>query len=329
VNGRPGRPADHVGAVTSVVLSPDDIRLVQGDPARRRRYLDVVLALSSRRYLKASQEYRRVLRQRNRVLQAGSGPALIEPWTEQLVEHGARILAARLRFLSRWSGRLAEISARLAGSSAATVRWSYEGSVTEAGDPTDVLAERWEGTAERMPVLVDATAAPLPSGEAPRFGAALGSASPVSDEEPHEPVDARSVAVLAELLREELDRKALPERRRGMTLAGPHRDDVCIRIGDHAGRDARRFGSQGEQRTIALALRFLESDVLTHERGELPIVLLDDVFSELDPSRSRALLAFLAEGQQVFLTTPKPLAVELPFDLPRYTVEDGRVRLAS
>ena len=114
-----------------------------------------------------------------------------------------------------------------------------------------------------------------------------------------------------------------------MTLAGPHRDDVCIRIGDHAGRDVRKFGSQGEQRTVALALRFLESEVLTHERGELPIVLLDDVFSELDPARSRALLAFLAEGQQTFLTTPKSLAVELPFDLPRYTVEDGRMRLVS
>jgi DNA replication and repair protein RecF len=335
VNGRPGRPADHVGAVTSVVLSPEDIRLVQGDPGRRRRYLDVVLALSSRRYLKALQEYRRVLRQRNRVLQAGAGRALIEPWTEQLVEHGARILADRLRFLSRWGGRLGEISARLAGSAAGAVRWSYEGSVTEAGDPADVLAEQWEGAAQRVPVLVDATPGPVTAAGAPRFRDELAAEETASDAaadaaDAEGAMDERApMAALAELLREELERKAVPERRRGMTLAGPHRDDVCIRIGDHSGRDLRRFGSQGEQRTVALALRVLESEVLTHERGELPIVLLDDVFSELDPARSRALLAFLAEGQQAFLTTPKSLAVELPFELPRYTVEDGRMRLVS
>ncbi len=332
VDGREGRPAEHVGAVTSVVLSPDDIRLVRGDPARRRRYLDVVLALSSRRYLKALQEYRRVLRQRNRVLQAGAGHALIEPWTEQLVEHGAWILGNRLRFLSRWGGRLGEISARLAGSPAAAVRWSYECSAAAPAEPASALAERLEVVAEPVAALVDvldAATGLVEPGDGLRMGhgssgeALQGSAPAAAPPEESAP----ALAALAELLREELDRKAVPERRRGMTLAGPHRDDVCIRIGDRESRDVRRFGSQGEQRTVALALRFLEAEVLTHERGELPIVLLDDVFSELDAGRSRELLAFLAADQQVFLTTPKSLAVELPFELPRYTVEDGRVRL--
>jgi DNA replication and repair protein RecF len=272
VDGRAGRPADHVGTALSVVLGPADIRLVQGSPTRRRRWLDVLLALSSKTYLRAFQAYARALRQRNRVLlSAPAGdPALLAPWTEQLVAHGAVLIERRRRFLDDWRERFAEISARLAGDSAAALGWRYE--------------------------------------------------SPV------EPLDDTEAAT-GEALRRELERRADVERRRGATLAGPHRDDLAI-LADGAGteRDLRAFGSQGEQRTAALALRFLETEVLTREREEPPVVLLDDVFSELDPHRSRELLGFLALGRQVFLTTPRPLAVELPIELPRYTVESGRVR---
>jgi DNA replication and repair protein RecF len=293
VDGRPGRPADHAGTALSVVLGPSDIRLVQGSPARRRRWLDVLLALSSKPYLRAFQAYSRALRQRNRVLlSAPAGdPALLAPWTDQLVAHGAVLIRSRRRFLDEWRPRFAEISARLAGDAASALAWRYESAV--------------------------------------------------------EPLDDSDAAV-GDALRRELDRRAAVERRRGATLAGPHRDDVAIlarvsrapagsprsdgQDGNGGGpargaeRDLRAFGSQGEQRTAALALRFVETEVLASEREEPPVVLLDDVFSELDPHRSRELLGFLAPGRQVFLTTPRPLALELPIELPRYTVEDGRVR---
>ncbi len=321
IDGRERRLAEHVGAVASVVLCPDDIRLVQGDPARRRRYLDVVLALSSRRYLKASQEYRRVLKQRNRVLQTGGGLALLEPWTEQLVEHGAAIVAERLRFLARWGARLGVISGRLAGTPEGSVAWSYQSSAA-VSDAVQVVPAPVAGHLDApLPALFEGTAS-----LAEPFGRLVSPAGADAGEAAE--FDALA---LAGALREEFARRATVERRRGMTLAGPHRDDLgfWIGAGEGPGRDLRRFGSQGEQRTAALALRFLEAEVLTHERGELPIVLLDDVFSELDPARSRELLGFLAPGQQVFLTTPKPLAVELPIDLPRHTIEGGRLRPVS
>ena len=129
VDGRVVRPVEQIGAMLTVILSPVDIRLVQGSPARRRKYLDILLSLCSRRYLRSLQEYRRVLKQRNRVLQTGRGVsqlALLEPWTEQLVRHGALLLAERTRFFAIWAPRLAEIGERLAGGSAGRVTWRYE-----------------------------------------------------------------------------------------------------------------------------------------------------------------------------------------------------------
>ncbi|MFN2433082.1 MAG: DNA replication/repair protein RecF [Gemmatimonadota bacterium] len=297
VDGARLRPAEAIGTALSVILSPSDIRLVQGSPARRRRYLDVVLSLVSPRYLRALQEYRRALKQRNRVLQAAGGGlsahgALLAPWTEGVAAHGGVILAERHRFLARWGQRFADISERLGGSAAAALAWRYESTIV-------VTVEE----VARRPQL-----------------ALVGAGAAEDEDDP--PGDA---APFVDALRQELDRRAPAERRRGMTLAGPHRDDLSLHAEAGAERDLRTFGSQGEQRTAALALRFLEAEVLTRERGQLPVVLLDDVFSELDPRRSRELLGFLAPGQQVFLTTPKPLSDDLALDLPSYAVEAGAV----
>jgi DNA replication and repair protein RecF len=344
VDGRAARPAEHVGTALSVVLSPADIRLVQGSPARRRRYLDVALSLCSRRYVRALQDYGRALKQRNRLLQAGGSgaqPALLEPWTEQLARHGAAILEARLRFLARWGARFGEISARLAGSGTGVLGWRYESAVAQ---PTEILQETLAGaglpaeSAGSVPSPVGALAPADGSGPSVARHAAggtdpapRGETAPAWESGTELPLrDAEGGCGLESALRAALERRAFLERRRGLTLVGPHRDDLQIYAlgSDGVERDLRRFGSQGEQRTAALALRFLECEVLTRERNQLPVVLLDDVFSELDPRRSKELLTFLTPGQQVFLTTPKPLLLELPVELPRYTVAAGTVRAA-
>lgn len=367
IDGRPSRPAEHIGTALSVILSPGDIRLVQGSPAGRRRYLDVILALSSRRYLRALQEYRRVLQQRNRVLQTGRAalqPALLEPWTEGLARHGGVILEERRRFLERWAGRLGEISARIAGARAGALTWRYESTVelaprgAEELQPDDLepagsrsstaavvavlgsaggAATRPDGAGQRADARGSlqrphVRQAPAPeTGVAGHANAELGGDRSGDGDNGYTGSPAGAALAAAEsALRIELERRAPMERRRGLTLAGPHRDDFSIRASGEAGvdRDLRKYGSQGEQRTAALALRFLESEVLGRERGELPIVLLDDVFSELDPQRSRELLGFLAPEQQVFLTTPRPLASDLDLDLPRYRVASGTLHPA-
>jgi DNA replication and repair protein RecF len=94
------------------------------------------------------------------------------------------------------------------------------------------------------------------------------------------------------------------ELRRGVSLVGPHRDDLVIEL---EGRAARTHASQGEQRALALALRLASHHVVTDAVGEPPVLLLDDVFSELDPQRSEALVAHLPAGQAVLTT-----AAELP-----------------
>jgi DNA replication and repair protein RecF len=331
VDGRPGRPADHVGTALSVILGPADIRLVQGSPTRRRRWLDVLLALSSKTYLRAFQASSRALRQRNRVLlSAPAGdPALLAPWTEQLVTHGAVLIDRRRGFLDEWRPRFAEISARLAGDPAAALDWRYESAV-EPLDETEAAAgdalrrelerradlERRRGATLAGPHRDDVA---IVAGAAGVKGNGAGAArSAVSLEDGTDPFGSRNArAAGTAAVGDAGEDPGDPGR------AGP-RGNGSGRAGTE--RDLRVFGSQGEQRTAALALRFLETEVLTREREEPPVVLLDDVFSELDPHRCRELLGFLAPGRQVFLTTPRPLALELPFELPRYTVESGRVR---
>ena len=136
---------------------------------------------------------------------------------------------------------------------------------------------------------------------------------------------------IAEALREALERTRERERRRGMTVVGPHRDDLRIRAreaGAEGGTDLRSYGSGGQQRTAAVALRMLEAESRRISTGWDPLILLDDVFAELDPGRSRRILDWIEEqaGGQVILTVPKAADVEVRGAvLPRWTIRDGVV----
>lgn len=129
----------------------------------------------------------------------------------------------------------------------------------------------------------------------------------------------------AQALREGADR----ERRRGTTLSGPHRDDLALRL-EPEGRDLREYGSGGQKRTAALALRILEAETVHARRGHPALLLLDDVFAELDAARSERVLGLLdrtATGQ-VILTAPKDSDVRLRGDrLPRWRILAGRIRM--
>lgn len=135
----------------------------------------------------------------------------------------------------------------------------------------------------------------------------------------------------AERFREALAANEESDLRRGMTQVGPHRDDLVIRAVVDDGserRDLRSYGSGGQRRTAAVALRLVEADTLTEKRGTEPIYLLDDVFAELDRERSDRVLELLEQGRsgQVLLTAPKP--VDLPIrggSLSRWRIDDGRV----
>lgn len=162
--------------------------------------------------------------------------------------------------------------------------------------------------------------------------AALGS----TDAAPEVPGESKtgepSAALWRDRLREALAMNEESDLRRCVTQVGPHRDDLVIRAvvdDEEAMRDLRSFGSGGQRRTAAIALRLVEADTMRDRSGGDPIYLLDDVFAELDPERSRRVLRLLEDGRsgQVLMTAPKPL--DLPVrggSLARWSIADGKIR---
>jgi DNA replication and repair protein RecF len=269
----PERLSDALGRVGMVVFSPSDVALVTGSPAERRRYLDIVLSLNAPGYLAAIQRYRHTLKQRNALLRDGAAPSVLEPWTDALVDVGAKVVAARAAWVGENAAGFAGHYERIGGE--APARLEYRCSVAEAVSPgTDV----------------------------------------------------------AGALRAGLERVAQRERDQGVTLRGPHRDDLgLVREAEAGTVDLRDFGSGGQQRTAAIALRLIEAATVRTARGRAPLVLLDDLFAELDPGRSERVLELIeAEPGQVILTAPKPSDVEVRRGaLPRWRIASGQIVAAA
>ncbi|HKY61644.1 MAG TPA: DNA replication and repair protein RecF [Gemmatimonadota bacterium] len=142
---------------------------------------------------------------------------------------------------------------------------------------------------------------------------------------PSVPVDAGAAGdaeAVRQAWREALARRRGLDLRRGWTSVGPHRDDLELLLG---GRSIGRYASLGQQRTAAIALRLAEADILEAESGHAPVLLLDDVFAEVDADRSRALLPCLGEHRQRFVTSARPLP-ELDTRLEAWEVAGGRIR---
>jgi DNA replication and repair protein RecF len=270
---QPERLSDALGRIGMVVFSPSDVALVAGSPADRRRFLDIILSLNVPGYLASLQRYRQTLKQRNALLREGVVGGLLEPWTDGLVEAGAKVMTARARWVAEHAAGFAARYQRIGGEAPAQLE--YRCSVAGAASPT-----------------ADAVAA----------------------------------------LRSELERLAAREREQGVTLRGPHRDDMgLVRVGEAGGVDLRDFGSGGQQRTAAIALRLTEAATIRAAHGRAPLVLLDDIFAELDPGRSERLLQLMeAEPGQVILTAPKATDVEPRRGaLPRWRIAGGQIVAAA
>lgn len=265
----PQRLSDALGALPCVLFSPADVELVAGAPSARRRYLDILLALSSRPYLAALQRYRHALAQRNAALRAalhGGGATAeqrIAVWEAPLAEHGAVLWRERVRWTATAAPRFAEMCAAIGEQASAGLR----------------------------------------------YATAL---DPVSDE----------LGDVSEALARALEGKRSLDVRRGLTHAGPHRDDLALTLD---GRELRTFGSAGQQRTAAIALRLLEGETLRERLGATPLLLLDDPFAELDARRSMRILELLAaQGLgQTLLTVPRE------HDIPPALTQLARWRIAD
>lgn len=296
VNEVARRAMDLLGQFNVVLFSPEDLAIVAGAPAERRRYLDGLLCQVDPAYCRALARYNQVLGQRNQLLklirERRAASAELPFWDERLLQDGALILESRLRAVAGLERLAAGLHARVA----------------EDGPPLGLVYRlSWQvGEEEAEP---GAEALPGPAGSQGDGGAAVAGASA-------EALQAAFAAALEQSLPAQLAR--------GLTLVGPHRDDLAFRVGEV---DMRSYGSRGQQRSVALALRLAEARLMTERRGEDPVVLLDDVLSELDPGRRERLLGLLDGVEQSLLTTAD-LAVLPPAWLERATVLEvsaGRV----
>ena len=285
------RPRDLLGALRCVLFAPEDLTLVRGDPGDRRRFLDELLVLRTPRYAGVRADYERALKQRGALLK-----------TAGMARRGGG--AGDLRTLDVWDGHLARHGAEL-------------------------LAGRLALVATLAPYV--AAAYEEISGDRHEVGALVGYASSVADlpaaglaPGPDE-ADAQStpgVPVLEAALLAELARVRPQEVDRGVTMVGPHRDDLTLSLGR---QPVKGYASHGESWSYALALRLASYELLCADGGE-PVLILDDVFAELDDARRGRLAALAAKAEQTLVTAA--VAADVPEKLQgaRYDVSDGEVR---
>jgi DNA replication and repair protein RecF len=251
----------HVG---TVLFAPEDLALVRGEPSGRRRFLDQLLVQLTPRLAGVLADYDRVLRQRNSLLKSA---------------RGARIPEAGLSTLELWDERLIDLGSQIIDARAALV---------ERLRPHVAAAyERIAGAGHRADLALALSilgAQPDDEGIPTSLDAAAGSAGTGT------PQDFR--AAVARVRRSELDR--------GITLVGPHRDDLTLVLND---LPARGYASHGESWSFALSLKLASAALLRAESpvGD-PVVVLDDVFAELDESRRAQLAGAIGDYEQVLIT---------------------------
>lgn len=238
----------YMGKLNVILFAPEDLNLVKGSPALRRRFIDMEFGQMSSAYLANLSLYKQTLKQRNAYLKQlkfhqAKDQTFLDVLTDQLTQYGGLVIAARAKLLQAMNKFAAVIHSDITrGGEHLTMRYVsqvHEDAFTDAQAATARLQELFVKSRQR-------------------------------------------------------------ELEQGTTLIGPQRDDVQFIVND---RDVAVFGSQGQQRTTALAVKLAEIDLMKQETGEYPVLLLDDVLSELDDDRQTHLLKTIQDKVQTFLTT--------------------------
>ncbi len=275
VNGAPKRSMDLIGHLRAVLFLPEDLTLIAGSPSERRRYVDIALCQIDRSYCQTLSRYQKVVTQRNSLLkqlqereraESHSAAAQLSFWDDQLIELGTQVLARRHTYLAQ----LAPIARRIQA---------------ELSQEQEQLALLYLPSFNSG-LYSDADYQRLREGEE------IGAVEIVGLE-----VEA---ATIGRRFRERLESRRGVELKAGSSLYGPHRDELVFLVN---GWNLRTYGSRGQQRTGALALKLAELQTMAEATGEKPVLLLDDVMSELDAQRRAALLKALADVRQGIVTT--------------------------
>jgi len=269
INGSPSKTNELPRYAHVVLFAPEDLQIVRGDPSARRRFADQLLIQRTPRLAAVLADYDRVLKQRNALLKSarargirGEALSTLDVWDDKLVSLGSEIITARQRLVADLQQPVADAYAAIAGADhRPQLDWALS---VAGGDPEDDDdRDDTEGSA------------------------------PVDDVRG----DTRRIA---EMFRASLAAKRSNELDRGLTLTGPHRDDLVLRVRD---LPVKGYASHGESWSVALALRLASAELLRSESpaGD-PVLILDDVFAELDADRRQRLATLTAGYEQVVVT---------------------------
>ena len=249
IDGVKTKRKDAQGFMRVVIFDPTDVDMFSRTPESRRKYLNMVLAQKDLRYLDSLTQYKKVLFQKNKLLQdmkqGRSNGEGLDSWNEQLITLGSYIIYQRKEFVKFLNNNISEIYTTISG----------------FHRPVEVTLEALDG---------------------------------------------ETLEEIAAEITKQLEDYGAKERAIGIALVGPHRDDFFLKS---EGLYLSPFSSRGELRSQVLALKILELEYLS--RGDdKPVLLLDDVLSELDETRRTFLLRYLQGKFQTFITTTHPL--EMP-----------------
>lgn len=261
-NGKKKSPSSIRGLLPCVLFIPDDLQLIKASSGRRRDAIDALAVQLSKNYSSLKTDYQQTLKQRNLLIKEGIHEgSLFDSWDESLAVHGARLCLARWRLFDRLFDRMSSIYADVV--------------------PGERLGARYIPSWER----IDADG------------------RQVGDMVQYEEGQDSSRATLEELQTKLLEQSrtlADAELHRGISLIGPHKDEMAFFINE---KNARTFASQGQQRTIVLVMKLASVELVNDIMGTEPVLLLDDVMSELDEKHRDALTAFIEKNAQTFITT--------------------------
>lgn len=273
------RFSDVIGRVPVVLVSPEDKKLTGEGPVERRAFIDAFISQASPLYLQEIIRYRKIIRQRNRLLSDAYGApsrlkALLEPWNLQLLKSGTKIIHKRSEIVRTFQHFLEKAHKELADS--------------------DMMPSLYYKT------LYDTSADEVPA---------------------EETIYAHYEQTLDELFQKETERQ--------QTMAGPHRDDLVFFLD---GMELRKFGSQGQHRIFALALKMAQLYYYSEQLEDHPILLLDDLFGGLDLKKTEIIMNMLLEHPaQSFITAAHgekiPSAISSQNTrISCYFVQDGKLK---
>ncbi|MBD3308050.1 DNA replication/repair protein RecF [candidate division KSB3 bacterium] len=276
INSKPCRSSkDYLPLLPTTTFVPDDLSLVKGAPASRRYFLDRGTFLFYPSYWGMLTDYNRLLQQKNALLR--------KRLAKEKDGSETGLDASGKESFTVWNAQL-----QILGSQIILRRMQF---LQRLQRYVKTIYAQWLGSRETLDL---------------HYKSSIGSVSEIvgvgSNVEGWEHEDIYQS--IQQLYDQAIHRIAAREYRVGTTLVGAHRDDIDIKL---SGKSLRSYGSQGQQRTAVLALKLAEVSLYFEQYAEYPVLLLDDVTSELDEQRNMALFEYLDSGMQVFISTTHAL----------------------